>query len=53
MEKFLKALMLAIVALNYVLCPINLVLGNYTQAINQFTIGTLMLLVYRYQNQKQ
>ena len=46
MKKTLKYLTLALIVANYLLCLFNLLRGEFTHALNEFTIGTLFLYVY-------
>ena len=46
MKKALKYLTLFLIAANYLLCLFNLLRGEFTHALNEFTIGTLFLYVY-------
>ena len=41
MKKVLKYLTLALIVANYLLCLFNLLRGEFTHALNEFTIGTL------------
>jgi hypothetical protein len=52
MKKALKSLTLALIAGNYLLCLFNLLRGEFTHALNEFTIGTLFLYVYLTENSK-
>lgn len=45
MKKALNYLTLALIAGNYLLCLFNLLRGEFTHALNEFTIGTLFLYV--------
>ena len=46
MKKALKSLTLALIAGNYLLCLFNLLRGEFTHALNEFTIGTLFTYIY-------
>ena len=46
MKKALKYLTLFLIAANYLLCLFNLLRGEFTHALNEFTIGTLFLYIY-------
>ena len=46
MKKFMKYLTLALIVGNYLLCLFNLLRGEFTHALNEFTIGTLFTYIY-------
>ena len=46
MKKALKYLTLFLIAANYLLCLFNLLQGEFTHALNEFTIGALFTYVY-------
>jgi hypothetical protein len=46
MKKTLKWLTLALIVANYLLCLFNLLRGEFTHALNEFTIGTLFAYIY-------
>jgi hypothetical protein len=46
MKKTLKYLTLALIVANYLLCLFNLLRGEFTHALNEFTIGTLFTYIY-------
>lgn len=46
MKRLLKYLTLTLIVANYFLCLFNLLLGEFAQALNQFTVGTLFAYIY-------
>jgi hypothetical protein len=46
MKKVLKYLTLALIVANYLLCLFNLLRGEFTHSLNEFTIGTLFTYIY-------
>ena len=46
MKKVLKYLTLALIVANYLLCLFNLLRGEFTLSLNEFTIGTLFTYIY-------
>jgi hypothetical protein len=46
MKKFMKYLTLSLIVGNYLLCLFNLLRGEFTHALNEFTIGTLFTYIY-------
>lgn len=50
MKKALKYLTLFLIAANYLLCLFNVLRGEFTHALNEFTIATLFLYVYLSEN---
>ena len=46
MKKTLKYLTLALIVANYLLCLFNLLRGEFTLSLNEFTIGTLFTYIY-------
>ena len=46
MKKALRYLTLFLIAANYLLCLFNLLRGEFTHALNEFTIGALFTYVY-------
>jgi hypothetical protein len=46
MKKFAKYLTLFLIAANYALSLFNLLRGEFTHALNEFTIGALFTYVY-------
>lgn len=46
MKKAMKYLTMFLIAANYLLCLFNLLQGEFTHALNEFTIGTLFLYIY-------
>ena len=46
MKKVLKNLTLALIVANYLLCLFNLLRGEFTLSLNEFTIGTLFTYIY-------
>jgi hypothetical protein len=46
MKKTIKYLTLALIVANYLLCLFNLLRGEFTHALNEFTIGTLFAYIY-------
>ena len=46
MKKALKYITLFLIVANYLLCLFNLLRGEFTHALNEFTIGTLFAYIY-------
>ena len=46
MKKALKYITLFLITANYLLCLFNLLRGEFTHALNEFTIGTLFAYIY-------
>ena len=46
MKKALRYLTVFLIAANYLLCLFNLLQGEFTHALNEFTIGALFTHVY-------
>jgi hypothetical protein len=46
MKKALKYLTLEVIVANYLLCLFNLLRGEFTHSLNEFTIGTLFAYIY-------
>lgn len=46
MKNLLKYVTLFLIVANYVLCLFNLLQGEFTHSINEFTIGSLFLYIY-------
>jgi len=51
MKKFMKYLTLTLIVANYFLCLFNLLGGEFTHALNEFTIGTIFAYIYLSEDQ--
>ena len=46
MKKVLNAITIFLIVANYLLCLFNLLRGEFTHSLNEFTIATLFLYVF-------